>query len=85
MKLWDKDLKINDLVEKFTIGNDPVFDLKMAKFDVQGTLAHIEMLTEIGLLTEQELAQLKPALNHNLGIGKKLKDFLTMPLDIAKH
>lgn len=62
MKLWDKNLKINDLVEKFTIGNDPAFDLKMAQHDVEGTLAHIQMLCKIGLLTKGELAQLKPAL-----------------------
>lgn len=66
MKLWDKDLKINDLVEKFTIGNDPEFDLRMARFDVEGTLAHVEMLCEIGLLTEAELAQLRPALGRIL-------------------
>ncbi|MEO1259081.1 MAG: argininosuccinate lyase [Bacteroidota bacterium] len=63
MKLWDKNLKINDLVEKFTIGNDPWFDLQMARFDVQGTLAHIEMLREIGLLSKAELSLLKPALH----------------------
>jgi argininosuccinate lyase len=62
MKLWSKSHTINDLVEKFTIGQDNLLDLRLAKFDVQGTLAHIEMLTVVGLLTPEELALLTPEL-----------------------
>jgi len=64
MKLWEKETKLNELVETFTIGNDADFDLKLAKFDVQGTLAHITMLEKIGLLTKQELDHLKEALDN---------------------
>ncbi len=63
MKLWEKEAKINKLVEAFTIGNDADFDLRLAKFDIQGTVAHVKMLQKIGLLTKQELVQLKAALN----------------------
>ncbi len=62
MKLWEKSTKINSLIESFTIGNDPDFDLQLAKFDVQGTLAHIKMLESIGLLTAAELSTLETAL-----------------------
>ncbi len=62
MKLWKKDTKINKLVEAFTIGNDPDFDLQIAKYDIQGTAAHIKMLQKIGLLKVQELDQLEIAL-----------------------
>jgi len=62
MKLWEKSTKINSLIESFTIGNDPDFDLQLAKFDVQGTLAHIKMLESIGLLTSTELAKLETVL-----------------------
>lgn len=62
MKLWSKNQAINELVEKFTIGKDSELDLQLAKFDVLGTLAHIEMLCSIGLLTPGELALLRPAL-----------------------
>lgn len=55
MKLWEKETKINSLIEKFTIGNDADFDLQLAKFDVEGTVAHIKMLQTIKLLTEKEL------------------------------
>ena len=62
MKLWEKDIKLNQLVEDFTIGKDADFDLRLAKFDIQGTVAHITMLQKIGLITDQELDQLKAAL-----------------------
>ena len=62
MKLWSKTQTTNELVEKFTIGQDNRLDLQLAKFDVQGTLAHIEMLASIGLLTVEELAILQPEL-----------------------
>lgn len=67
MKLWSNTQTINELVEKFTIGQDNVLDLRLARFDVLGTLAHIEMLAAIGLLTAEELAVLQPALRAILG------------------
>ena len=41
MKLWSNTQTVNDLAEKFTIGQDNVLDLRLARFDVLGTLAHI--------------------------------------------
>lgn len=64
MKLWEKKFKINQLIETFTIGDDPKFDVRLAKFDVQGTVAHIKMLHKIGLLTLSELEKLEPALSN---------------------
>ncbi len=71
MKLWEKQTKINQLIEAFTIGNDSDFDLQLAKFDVQGTLAHIKMLQKIGLLTASELSALEIALDHILQLIEK--------------
>ncbi len=62
MKLWEKGIKINDLIESFTIGKDREMDLFLAKFDVIGSLAHIRMLEHIGLLTASELALLSKEL-----------------------
>lgn len=50
------------LVEQFTLGQDPVLDIQLARFDLQGTLAHINMLCHIGLLSEAELVKLKEAI-----------------------
>ena len=62
-KLWDKGYGIDRLIEQFTVGNDRQLDLKLARYDVQGTLAHIEMLQTIGLLEAGELAVLTTELH----------------------
>ncbi len=54
-KLWDKGFDTNALVEDYTVGNDQELDMRLAKYDVQGSLAHIRMLESIGLLTAEEL------------------------------
>jgi argininosuccinate lyase len=55
MKLWDKGIETNKLVENFTVGLDRELDIHLAPFDVLGTLAHIKMLESIGLLEKSEL------------------------------
>lgn len=55
MKLWQKDnTDTAQMVEQFTVGKDRDFDLLLAAFDVQGSLAHTEMLCQVGLLTTAE-------------------------------
>lgn len=54
-KLWDKGFDTNALVEDYTVGNDQELDMRLARYDVQGSLAHIRMLETIGLLTAEEL------------------------------
>lgn len=62
MKLWDKGFEPDAMIEKFTVGNDRELDLRLARYDVQGSMAHITMLQEIGLLTKDELDTLLAAL-----------------------
>ncbi len=62
MKLWDKGTKVNDLIERFTVGRDPEMDILLAKFDVLGSLAHIRMLESVGLLQADELPELTAGL-----------------------
>jgi len=55
MKLWSKEnTDTSQLVEKFTVGKDKEFDLLLAPFDVQGSIAHAHMLASVGLLTKEE-------------------------------
>jgi argininosuccinate lyase len=61
-KLWQKNSKVAEAVESFTIGNDQAMDLYLAPFDVLGSIAHTTMLSEVGLLTADEQLQLKKAL-----------------------
>ena len=45
------------------MGRDREFDLLLASYDVQGSLAHTEMLSEVGLLSREEFLQIREELN----------------------
>lgn len=62
MKLWDKGVPVNEIIENFTVGRDRELDLYLAESDILGTIAHITMLQSIGLLQQHELGELKKAL-----------------------
>jgi len=64
MKLWQKGKASLQEVETFTVGKDREMDLYLAAFDVLGSLAHIEMLESVGLLTKEELVQLQRELKN---------------------
>ncbi len=61
--LWSKGTQATDLVEDFTVGNDRILDMRLARYDVIGSKAHIKMLESIGLLTADELAILTEGLD----------------------
>lgn len=71
MKLWQKGNASLKEVEVFTVGKDREMDLQLAAFDVVGSLAHIEMLASIGLLTKEEFTQLQHALKNIYSTIKK--------------
>ncbi len=54
-KLWDKGIEPDKMIEEYTVGNDRELDMRLAKYDVEGSKAHIRMLESIGLLTSEEL------------------------------
>ena len=64
--LWSKGTQASDLVEDFTVGNDRILDMRLAKYDVIGSKAHIKMLESIGLLTAEELEILTAGLDQIL-------------------
>jgi len=69
-KLWQKENQKTDAkIEQFTIGNDPLYDLKLAKYDVLGSLAHITMLEKVGILKSEEL---NPLLKELKNISKEI-------------
>ncbi len=63
MQLWNKGFEPDRMIEEFTVGNDRELDMLLARYDVQGSLAHIKMLESIGLLTADELEVLTGGLN----------------------
>lgn len=57
-KLWSKGYTTHNIVDKFTVGNDRILDLKLAKYDVQGSRAHAQMLESVGLISKEDLNQI---------------------------
>lgn len=63
MKLWQKEnTSTSALIETFTVGRDKEFDLLLAKYDVQGSIAHVTMLGEVGLIPKEEAEKAVQAL-----------------------
>jgi len=62
-KLWQKSYDLNQDIEQFTVGDDRKMDLYLAPYDVLGSLAHIRMLSKVGLLEEEERQALAKSLS----------------------
>jgi argininosuccinate lyase len=54
-KIWAKGIPIDEIIEQFTIGNDPEMDMFLAPYDVLGSIAHVKMLNSIRLIGDAEL------------------------------
>jgi argininosuccinate lyase len=55
MKLWDKKgSDISAQIEKFTVGRDPEFDMVLARYDIQGSIAHAKMLESVKMLSPED-------------------------------
>ncbi len=68
MKLWQKDsTSVSESVEKFTVGRDKEFDMALAPYDVQGSIAHVTMLGEVGLMEKAEADKAVEALKEIQG------------------
>ncbi|MBR5297359.1 MAG: argininosuccinate lyase [Parabacteroides sp.] len=69
-KLWEKNVQVDQEVDTFTVGKDRDMDLYLAKYDVLGSMAHITMLENIGLLEKEELTLLLSELKNIYAIAK---------------
>ncbi|MCQ2057294.1 MAG: argininosuccinate lyase [Bacteroidaceae bacterium] len=69
--IWDKGKPVNALIQDYTVGRDREMDLMLAKYDVQGSMAHIRMLESIGLLEAGELTALTQGLRSLLDVIEK--------------
>lgn len=58
MKLWQKGAAAHDKVDQFTVGKDRTFDLMLAQYDCIASMAHAQMLANIGLITKKEATAL---------------------------
>jgi len=65
MKLWEKKgSDLNTQIEKFTVGRDPEFDMVLAIYDVQGSMAHVKMLESVNMLTAEESSAIRKELEN---------------------
>jgi len=58
MKLWQKGAAAHEKVDMFTVGKDREYDLVLAQYDCEASMAHAQMLGKIGLITSSEAEQL---------------------------
>ena len=66
-KIWQKENQTSDAkIDQFTIGDDPIYDLQLARYDAIGSMAHITMLEKVGLLQKEELELLMTELRNIL-------------------
>jgi argininosuccinate lyase len=62
MKLWQKSKDSLEAVSQFTAGKDSEMDVFLIPYDIQGSLAHIAMLNQVGLLSDTDWSALSAEL-----------------------
>ncbi|MGI8687361.1 MAG: lyase family protein, partial [Thermomicrobiales bacterium] len=67
-KVWQKDVQLDALAERYEIGEDAVLDNRLVPADVWGSMAHAIMLHRIGILTDDEANALLKELAHVLAL-----------------
>lgn len=84
MKLWEKGYKLDQSVETFMTGDDPILDLALISYDCLGSIAHAKMLEKIRILTFEECQQLTQELSNINQLVKEGK-FTIKPEDEDVH
>ena len=74
MKLWQKGAVAHEKVDEFTVGKDREYDIVLAQYDCQASIAHAKMLAKIGLISIPESEQLCKVLEE-LKIAAKTGNF----------
>ena len=76
MKLWQKKkTSVTEQVDRFTVGADRLWDVRLAPYDVLASKAHAQMLASVGLLTEEEAKQLCDELDNIMTLATQ-EDFV---------
>jgi argininosuccinate lyase len=63
MKLWEKGINPEPAIIEFTAGKDRKTDLALTKWDIIGSMAHVIMLDDVGLISKDEKNELLKALH----------------------
>ena len=62
-RLWEKGLPLDERVLRYTAGEDHVLDARLVSYDVQGSIAHAEMLAVQGLISDTDCAAIRDGLS----------------------
>lgn len=63
MKLWEKGINPEPAIIEFTAGKDRKTDLHLTKWDIIGSMAHVIMLHDVGLISKEEKNDMLKALH----------------------
>jgi argininosuccinate lyase len=63
MKLWEKGINPEPAIIEFTAGKDRKTDLALTKWDIIGSMAHVIMLENVGLISADEKNNMLKALH----------------------
>lgn len=63
MKLWEKGINPEPAIIEFTAGKDRKTDIALTKWDIIGSMAHVVMLHDVGLIAKDEQSDLLKGLH----------------------
>ncbi len=55
-RLWEKGLPLDERVLRYTAGEDHLLDARLVDYDIRGSIAHAQMLTQQKLLSKDDCA-----------------------------
>lgn len=70
-KLWEKKVKPDKDVIRFTVGRDYSLDERLIIYDCLSSIAHAEMLVKIGVLKKDEKEEIVKILNEIIVLSRK--------------
>lgn len=73
MKLWKKQTEPDPEIERFTVGDDPLLDLRLVRYDCIASIAHAKMLGRIKILSAEEVRKLTEELNAIIALADEGK------------
>jgi len=71
MKLWNPTSDSDRLIERYTVGRDYELDQVLVPYDCRASIAHAEMLEEVGVLTQDEVDALISELQHIISLSER--------------
>lgn len=61
-KLWQKNYELDSFVERFTVGNDYIFDNNLVTADCLSSIAHAKMLLSVKIINYEDFDKLRHGL-----------------------